>query len=56
MIWITYGVIGGFGMGMTYSTTIACCQKWFPDKRGLITGIIVSALGFGGLYSHHLQK
>ena len=42
MIWITYGVIGGFGMGMTYSTTIACCQKWFPDKRGLITGIIVS--------------
>lgn len=48
-IWITYGVIGGFGMGMTYSTTIACCQKWFPDKRGFITGIIVSALGFGGV-------
>lgn len=36
-------------MGMTYTTTIAVCQKWFPDKRGLITGIIVSALGFGGL-------
>jgi MFS transporter, OFA family, oxalate/formate antiporter len=34
---------------MTYSTTIACCQKWFPDKRGFITGIIVSALGFGGV-------
>lgn len=49
MIWITYGVIGGLGMGMTYSTTIACCQKWFPDKRGFITGIIVSALGFGGV-------
>ncbi|MGI6280087.1 MAG: OFA family MFS transporter [Acutalibacteraceae bacterium] len=48
-IWVTYGVIGGFGMGMTYSTTIACCQKWFPDKRGFITGIIVSALGFGGV-------
>ncbi|NLK39841.1 MAG: OFA family MFS transporter [Clostridiales bacterium] len=49
LIWLTYGVLGGFGMGMTYSTTIACCQKWFPDKRGLITGIIVSALGFGGV-------
>ncbi|HOJ47820.1 MAG TPA: MFS transporter [Bacillota bacterium] len=49
LIWVTYGVIGGFGMGMTYSTTIACCQKWFPDKRGFITGIIVSALGFGGV-------
>lgn len=48
-IWLTYGVIGGFGMGMTYSTTIATCQKWFPDKRGFITGIIVSALGFGGV-------
>jgi len=49
MVWVTYGVIGGFGMGMTYSTTIACAQKWFPDKRGLITGLIVSALGFGGV-------
>ncbi|HYH02227.1 MAG TPA: OFA family MFS transporter [Bacillota bacterium] len=49
LIWVTYGLIGGFGMGMTYSTTIACCQKWFPDKRGFITGVIVSALGFGGV-------
>jgi OFA family oxalate/formate antiporter-like MFS transporter len=49
LLWVTYGVIGGFGMGMIYSTLIACCQKWFPDKRGLITGIIVSALGFGGV-------
>lgn len=48
-LWLTYGVIGGFGMGMTYPSIIACCQKWFPDKRGLITGIIVSAIGFGGL-------
>ncbi len=48
-MWMSYGIIGGFGMGTTYSTTIACCQKWFPDKRGFITGVIVSALGFGGL-------
>jgi MFS transporter, OFA family, oxalate/formate antiporter len=49
ILWMTYGVLGGFGMGMAYTTTIATCQKWFPDKRGLVTGIIVSALGFGGL-------
>ena len=49
MLWVTYGVLGGFGMGMIYSTTIACCQKWFPDKRGFITGMIVAALGFGGV-------
>lgn len=48
-LWLTYGVMGGVGMGFTYSTTIACAQKWFPDKRGLVTGIIVSALGLGGV-------
>jgi OFA family oxalate/formate antiporter-like MFS transporter len=48
-LWLTYGVMGGVGMGFTYSTTIACAQKWFPHKKGLITGIIVSALGFGGV-------
>jgi OFA family oxalate/formate antiporter-like MFS transporter len=46
-LWLTYGVMGGVGMGFTYSTTIACAQKWFPHKKGLVTGIIVSALGFG---------
>ncbi len=48
-LWLTYGVLGGIGMGLTYSTTIAVSQKWFPDKRGAITGIIVAALGFGGV-------
>lgn len=49
LLWMTYGVLGGLGMGFIYSTTIACAQKWYPDKRGLISGVIVSALGFGGV-------
>ena len=49
LLWITYGTMGGIGMGFTYSTTIACAQKWYPHKKGLVTGIIVSALGFGGV-------
>ena len=49
LLWLSYGVLGGIGMGLAYTTTIATCQKWFPDKKGLVTGIIVSALGFGGL-------
>ena len=49
VLWLTYGILGGFGMGMAYTTTISTCQKWFPDRRGFITGIIVAALGFGGL-------
>ena len=48
-LWLTYGLMGGVGMGFTYSTTIACAQKWFPHKKGLVTGVIVSALGFGGV-------
>jgi len=49
LLWLTYGIMGGLGMGFTYTTTIACAQKWYPHKKGLITGIIVAALGFGGV-------
>jgi OFA family oxalate/formate antiporter-like MFS transporter len=49
LLWLGYGVIGGLGMGLTYSTTIACSQSWFPEKKGFVTGLIVSALGFGGV-------
>lgn len=49
LLWISYGIMGGVGMGFTYSTTIACAQKWYPEKKGLVTGIIVSSLGLGGV-------
>jgi len=49
LLWVTYGVMGGLGMGFTYSTTIACAQKWYPHKKGLVTGGIVSAIGIGGV-------
>ena len=49
MLWLGDGVMGGTGMGFTYSTTIACAQNWFPEKKGFVTGLIVSALGFGGV-------
>ncbi len=49
LLWVTYGVMGGLGMGFSYSTTISCAQMWFPDKKGLVSGLIVSALGFGGV-------
>jgi len=49
LLWLSYGVLGGLGMGVAYTTTIACAQKWYPHKKGLITGIIVTGLGFGGV-------
>ena len=55
-LYLTYGFIGGFGMGMTYTTIIACCQKWFRDKMGLSTGIVVASLGFGGVIFTPLAK
>jgi len=48
-IWITYGIIGGFGVGLVYNTVIASAQKWFPKKRGLTTGISVFTFGFSAV-------
>jgi OFA family oxalate/formate antiporter-like MFS transporter len=44
-----YGVIAGFGLGLAYIVPIAMLQKWFPDRRGLITGIAVGGFGFGAV-------
>jgi MFS transporter, OFA family, oxalate/formate antiporter len=44
---ITYGVIGGFGNGMAYITPVATVTKWFPDKRGLASGMVVMGFGLG---------
>ena len=46
---IGYGVISGFGLGVAYIVPIAMLQKWFPDKRGLITGLAVGGFGFGAV-------
>jgi OFA family oxalate/formate antiporter-like MFS transporter len=46
LIYLTYGVIGGFGVGTVYLCTVSCVQKWFPDKRGFATGAMVGAFGF----------
>src|SRR3954451_3684060 len=44
-----YGVISGFGLGFAYIVPIAMLLKWFPDKRGLITGLAVGGFGFGAV-------
>ncbi|MGL4484678.1 MAG: L-lactate MFS transporter, partial [Anaerovoracaceae bacterium] len=49
LIWLGYGVLAGIGMGFTYTPTIALAQKWYPEKKGLVTGVIVASLGFGGV-------
>ena len=44
---VTYGLIGGFGNGMAYITPVATVTKWFPDKRGLASGMVVMGFGLG---------
>ena len=48
-LYLSYGVIGGIGLGFGYIVPVAVLVKWFPDKRGLITGIAVGGFGAGAL-------
>src|SRR4030088_630775 len=48
-LYLSYGVIGGIGLGFAYIFAVAVLVKWFPDRRGLITGIAVGGFGAGAL-------
>ncbi|MBD3236516.1 MAG: MFS transporter [Candidatus Eisenbacteria bacterium] len=43
------GVVGGSGIGLGYVVPIAVGMRWFPDKKGLITGLAVAGFGFGAM-------
>lgn len=46
---LTIGIIAGAGIGLAYVVPIAVSIRWFPDKKGLITGLTVAGFGFGAL-------
>ena len=48
-IFIFIGIIGGSGIGLAYVVPIAVGMRWFPDKKGLITGLAVAGFGFGAM-------
>ena len=48
-LYLTYGLIGGAGLGLGYIVPIATLVRWFPDKRGMITGLAVAGFGAGAL-------
>jgi OFA family oxalate/formate antiporter-like MFS transporter len=49
LFYLTFGVIGGIGLGLGYMTPVATAAKWFPDKKGFITGMVVMGFGLGAL-------
>ena len=53
---ITYGIIFGIGIGFGYVCPIACANKWFPDKKGLINGIAVAGFGAGAFIFNFLIR
>lgn len=49
VLYLTYGILGGIGIGLGYIVPVATLVKWFPDRRGFITGIAVAGFGAGAL-------
>src|SRR6201988_566592 len=50
-LYLTYGVIGGFGTGIIYVGVIGLVVRWFPDRRGLAAGLAAAGYGFGAIFT-----
>ena len=49
VLYLSYGLLGGLGLGLGYIVPVATLVKWFPDRRGFITGLAVAGFGAGAL-------
>jgi oxalate/formate antiporter len=50
-LYFTYGVLAGFGTGIIYVGIIGLMVRWFPDRRGLATGLAAAGYGFGAIFT-----
>ena len=55
-MYATYGIVGGFGVGMGYIVPVAVVTKWFPDRRGLGSGMVVMGFGLGTVFYNFIVK
>jgi len=56
LLYVTYGLIAGAGVGLAYGTPISAGMKWFEKGKGLVSGIIVFGFGFGSLLLAPIAK
>ncbi|MCL2022474.1 MAG: OFA family MFS transporter [Betaproteobacteria bacterium] len=56
MLYLTYGILGGAGIGTIYACTVANTVKFFPDKRGLASGLVVAGFASGAMFSVYLVQ
>ncbi len=55
-MYVTYGVMQGFGQGMIYTVILATVQRWFPDRTGFASGVVVTANGLCGFFLAPLSR
>jgi len=56
LLYITYGMLGGIGLGVGYITPVSTLVKWFPDRRGLATGLAIMGFGFASMISSPIMN
>jgi OFA family oxalate/formate antiporter-like MFS transporter len=56
LLYLSYGLIAGIGLGLGYIVPVATLVKWFPDRRGMITGIAVCGFGAGAALTAPIAK
>ncbi|MDD5458834.1 MAG: OFA family MFS transporter [Phycisphaerae bacterium] len=56
LLYLTYGVLGGCGLGTGYITPVSTLIKWFPDKRGMATGMAIMGFGFAALIAGPIMQ
>lgn len=56
LLYLFYGVLGGIGLGVGYITPVSTLVKWFPDRRGLATGLAIMGFGFAALISSPIMQ
>ena len=56
LLYIFYGVLGGIGLGVGYIAPVSTLVKWFPDRRGLATGMAIMGFGFAAAISSPIME
>ncbi|PID22721.1 MFS transporter [Sporosarcina sp. P3] len=56
MLYVFYGMLGGIGLGVGYIAPVSTLVKWFPDRRGLATGLAIMGFGFAAAISSPIME
>jgi len=56
MMTVTYGIVGGIGVGIAYGVPVAMSGRWFPDRRGLAVGLTVLGFGFSAFFTANIAN